>query len=353
MESKQRDGAIDLLKIVATIIIILHHYQQITGAFFVGSINFYNGKFYFGNVVELFFLMSGMLTYSYIEKIQNGLTFPEFYSKKFFRFFPLMTLGVVYYEISQYIVERCYQASWSEVPISLWSCILTALGMDGGWFSKGSGINNPTWYICVLLLCYVLFFFFVYLAKRWNVPCIYFFIVCVCLAVGASEYNINLPFLNETSVRGYIEFFAGLIFAHYLQKKKIDRPMYLSCLAVIVILPLLMVYANFFVQRGLEYLLGFFFYPALIIVLRAPVFQKAFSGKVIRELSNCSLSVFVIHYTNLIVLYIIQYFVGSLAFDSKMFTFVFVLVTYLMGMLVHYLFEKPVAHLIAKKKQNS
>ena len=47
-----RDYSLDILRIAATILIVFHHYQQCTGAFFEGRLNFYNGRFYFGYIVE-------------------------------------------------------------------------------------------------------------------------------------------------------------------------------------------------------------------------------------------------------------------------------------------------------------
>lgn len=68
MQEKQRDYTLDFIKICATIIIIFHHYQQVTGAFFENKINFWNGKFYFGYVVELFFILSGFLCFPILTK---------------------------------------------------------------------------------------------------------------------------------------------------------------------------------------------------------------------------------------------------------------------------------------------
>ena len=59
MENRiERNDGLDIIKVIATIIIVFHHYQQVTGVIFDG-INFYGGKFPFGYVVELFFIISG------------------------------------------------------------------------------------------------------------------------------------------------------------------------------------------------------------------------------------------------------------------------------------------------------
>ena len=62
-----RNTAIDIMKISGATLIVLHHYQQGTGIV-LRHIAFYGGKFNFGYVVELFFLISGLLTYRTFKK---------------------------------------------------------------------------------------------------------------------------------------------------------------------------------------------------------------------------------------------------------------------------------------------
>lgn len=50
----ERKYSLDVLRIIATILIIFHHYGQVTGLYLEGHINYWNGRFYFGYVVEFF-----------------------------------------------------------------------------------------------------------------------------------------------------------------------------------------------------------------------------------------------------------------------------------------------------------
>lgn len=68
----QRNYSLDVLRIIATVLIVFHHYQQATGAFFEGCLNFFNGRFYFGYIVEFFFLLSGFFMVNYRNWIENG-----------------------------------------------------------------------------------------------------------------------------------------------------------------------------------------------------------------------------------------------------------------------------------------
>lgn len=67
----KRNSAMDCLRVLATVLIVFHHYQQFTGVRFA-YINFWDGRFYFGWLVEFFFVMSGYFTYKYIFKISGG-----------------------------------------------------------------------------------------------------------------------------------------------------------------------------------------------------------------------------------------------------------------------------------------
>ncbi|WP_026520203.1 acyltransferase family protein [Butyrivibrio sp. FCS006] len=59
--NKEYIGNFDVIKIVAATSIVFHHYQQISDVKF-GGVEFYGGRFTFGYLVELFFIISGFLT---------------------------------------------------------------------------------------------------------------------------------------------------------------------------------------------------------------------------------------------------------------------------------------------------
>ena len=61
-----RNYSLDMVKIVATICIVFHHYHGFSGVVF-SNLNFDNGRYYFGWNVELFFMISGFLMYKYID----------------------------------------------------------------------------------------------------------------------------------------------------------------------------------------------------------------------------------------------------------------------------------------------
>ena len=160
MKSGERDYSLDFIKIISTIFIIFHHYQQVMGVYFENKINFFNGKFYFGYVVEMFFVLSGLFMYTYVEKIQDNLTFVKFYLRRLGRLFPLLMVGAISYEIFLVIYQHMYYDSWFGITPTFWGTVISSLGIQDGWALPNPCVNNPTWYISVLMLCYVIFLFF-------------------------------------------------------------------------------------------------------------------------------------------------------------------------------------------------
>lgn len=107
--------------------------------------------------MELFFCLSGYFMFSYIEKIEGGLSFPRFYLKRYLRLAPMLLIGAVVYEFFLVTYHRIYTSSWMDITASFWGIIIDALGIQDGWVLSNPCVNNPTWYISVLLLCYILF----------------------------------------------------------------------------------------------------------------------------------------------------------------------------------------------------
>ena len=164
---KERNYSLDFLKIIATTLIIFHHWQQCTGAKFSYGINFAGGKFYWGYIVELFFIISGFVMFRYIDKIKsNEINFKIFAIKRFTRFIPMLFLGAILYEIIIIIYMKMYGTSWFGQQPSFWGTIIDSLGIQNGWFFKDMNVNFPTWYCSVLLLMYVVFYISVRLSNK-------------------------------------------------------------------------------------------------------------------------------------------------------------------------------------------
>ena len=338
----KRQYSIDVIKIAATLLIVFHHYQQITETFFEGGINFFNGRFYFGYIVELFFVISGYFTYRYAQKIQDGLTFPEFFTRRALRLLPLVAISGIAFELFSFAYQRLYQQPFWGISLSLWGTIINGLGIQEGWGLANPYINNPTWYISVLLLCYLLFYMLTYLGKRWQIPAVYLYITMIFLGMGTCTYGFNLPLLNWPAARGYYSFFFGIVFARQTEGQQTTRVQCLCCLSVILVMTYLIIYHHSIVSNGLQYLMTFFYYPALILLARSPLAQKCFCHSCIGTLGEISFNVYIWHTPLFILMYIvIHLFHLTINLHSYKAMFCYSALCFVAGIFSYYFLEKP------------
>ena len=81
MQKRERIYSLDVLKILGTVIVVFHHYQQYMEVKFPNGVNYFFGQFFFGYVVELFFLLSGFFAWHYVKKSRMAFLFDNFLEK--------------------------------------------------------------------------------------------------------------------------------------------------------------------------------------------------------------------------------------------------------------------------------
>ena len=91
---KKRNRELDFIKVIATILLVLHHFQQIMNVRFP-YINFFGGRFYIGNLVEMFFIISGICACHWIEGINGKSRFKTFYFDRVKRLLPVVCISIV------------------------------------------------------------------------------------------------------------------------------------------------------------------------------------------------------------------------------------------------------------------
>lgn len=204
----------DILRVVLTVCVLFHHYQQLTGTFFYRGINFYGGKFYFGYIVEVFFLMSGFFMVPYVAKIRDKMSFPVFFGKRLIRLLPSMIAVTIFYDIALFFYVRlCNGTLRYPTNINVFGSIITALGLGSWSITKDFEINPICWYVSVLLLCYILMYIFVFISKITKIPAGILLAIPMIAGVvitHVTEFSI-IPFLSTRIARGYIHFFGGLL----------------------------------------------------------------------------------------------------------------------------------------------
>lgn len=353
MNNKKRDVSLDLIKIIATIFIILHHYQQITGVFFEGSVNFFNGRFYFGYLVEMFFIISGMLMYSYIEKIKQGMSFQKFYLKRYLRLLPLMFLSIIVCDILLIVYKRVFSEAWFNITPTLKGTIISILGVQCGWIFKNPMINNPIWYISVLLLCYIIFYFLVKIAEFTKIKCEYLFAIMIAVGIATFQSKINIPFLNPYSSRGYYAFFFGIILMSIINvydktdKVKINNILSVVCIIVSATCIYLIVANNNFIRKNIVYVVTYVLYPAIIIALRSNLIKKYLNktliSNIVNKLSAISFDSFIWHCPVIIFFQIVFEKYGiNISYNNYVVMIMYVITCYVIGTISYYLIEQKI-----------
>ena len=188
---KKHFDLLDGIKFVAAVLIIFHHYQQEFLILFSG-LDFYWGKIEFAYLVELFFMISGFVAAeSLMNKFGWGNSIKDVFAElkhKAIRIYPISMMAC----LLELIIAIAYYkliGSWPHEQPEYWNweCIVSSFflvfqGWPGLW---RVGINNPTWYLCILLLCYGLYYFEVFLIRLFP----FFFLSLFCYTLLIYMFN--------------------------------------------------------------------------------------------------------------------------------------------------------------------
>lgn len=273
-----KNQILDILKFFSAILIAFHHFQGTVGGK-LKLFNFFGGSFYFGYLVELFFLISGILIYKYIKLIDNGMNFKDFFLRRFLRYSGMVIVSVIFYECVIFICNQ-YTNINPQFPVygrpkcSLFYSIITAFSIQCGWcfeYDAWNYVNAPLWYISVLQFCYIAFYFLTYISRKININVMYIYIAVITVAIGVRTYNICLPFINTNISRGIVAFFTGLIIVEIKNKIGLNnRKILFGALLTLFIIPITWSFKRNFVYENFtsfSYVLLFLYYPSLLYFL--------------------------------------------------------------------------------------
>ncbi len=337
----RRDHSLDLLKILATLVIVLHHYERAFGIHF-DTWNFGNGAFNFGHAVELFFIISGYLSYSKISKIQNGLSFGRYFSAKYLRLVPLTVLCSALTAIYALYV-------WHGDNFSLLRVLMVAFCVFTGRNNGQVFFNSHLWYLGVLLICYAVFYMIIYLSQRlrinWRYAC--FFVIITGVSVHSAGWDV--PFLNPNTARGYMAFFTGLMLASGLEERRPTFRMAVSALLVVVFSTLILIFRYDLLDYGIIYFLTFIYYPALIVFFEFAPVGKLFDHRFFGTAAGICFNVYIWHFEfNTFCAIEVERHGWGIDFCSRKAEIIMLLLSIAIGAFSFYVIERPLTKLIRK-----
>lgn len=225
MDKKGNLTALTALKGLFILIIVLHNTLDIIPVF--SGIPGRAFLVLFGGMLgnSMFFILSGfLLSAGYRDKIRSHcIPFRDYILRRLKKLYPL-------YLLSNAVMLSVELIRYGVSVINLQKVVFTLLLLGGPY-------NNPTWFLCALFVCYILFFVVTYFAKS---PTHYLAFVSIGVLVGYILINqdLNMLFLGQENGIAYMNFFLGCILAEIypLLSEKLHRwlqPLFL------VLLPLL------------------------------------------------------------------------------------------------------------------
>ncbi len=225
MEQKGYLRTVTSLKGLFILLIVIHNTLDITPLFTnVPGTSFlilFGGNL--GN--SMFFILSGfLLSIGYKDRIQkHTLSFRQYLLRRLHKMYPMYILSnavVLIIELVRYGVSAFNVENLVYTLLLVWA-----------------PYNRPTWFLCALFVCYILFFAISCFAKS-STHYLAYIIACVIAGHTLMEAKLDILFLTSFHGIALMNFFLGCIFAEVypLISKKIHRwlqPLFL------VLLPLL------------------------------------------------------------------------------------------------------------------
>lgn len=216
MEHAKRFAGLDGLRAIFCIGIVIYHVNEPFGGAFskwLDPVYKYGG--YFGNY--MFFMLSGLLTaYHYKNKIINQEnTFRAFIAKRIMKIYPLYFLTNLFTLILLIL---------GGIKITAKKLIFTFMMISYGWFDgREMPYNFPTWFLCVLILLYILYYIIGKVSSRFPklyLPICAFFSLWGMLLVTK---DWDIPFNYRICGEGYMNFFLGVLLAESVMGNPIKK----------------------------------------------------------------------------------------------------------------------------------
>lgn len=355
-EKKKRIGSLDFIKFIAAILIIFHHFQ---GDFFYEGrrFAFSGGTFYFGYIVELFFIISGILI-GMNNLNNNELTFGQFMNKRLLRLFPMTTYSTVVFVILVFVYKFFFDVWYCCEPLSPIALVrgIFLIYCGGPLAYKNVEPNCVLWYVCVLIICFGVYKLNLIIAKKLKFPVRYFFIGMIFLGVAIISYSINLPFLNFYTARGYLSFFLGVELVDLYQNLKNKKTIpIVSAIILLIIIAYSVIDSDLCFGNGLdqEMTLTFLLYPAIIGLLACTKINDLFRSNFFKTLGSVSFEMYICQYHVFLAIHLLEAFEVIKFPRSDKGMLLATLIIFIVSLLVHFFVEKPINSYLSKKIKKS
>lgn len=341
---KQRIYSLDALKFFAATMIVFHHFQQDMVVRFPG-INFFGEGTYYGYLVELFFMISGYLAAKGIERIRE-ISFWKYYIIKAIRIYPMAFFATGVYCVLALLYNKMTGIWFGDAVIDGWNALVSLLLISHGGIVLNVTIaaNNPIWYLCVLLICYVILYFVYKATVKSGIPLVIFSLGMVVLGVGIRVLNIEIPFFNYYTGRGYMAFFLGVVLMCVLEKCRKKEFLKIGALFALPVGVLVAIV-------GIPiFALIFIIYPAILILFtESKTIQMIFRSRIWEELGGISFEMYLWHCSIMLALVIgMRVLDWKPSYDTYGFMLIFTSAVVGISAVLYYVVEKKLTIFLKK-----
>lgn len=329
----------------------------------LGSLYFY--------IPDVFFVISGYLIQkSYSTRImEQNLSFVGFMIPRVKKIYPIMIATTCitwllqrygFYMFGYYPLH----ADGGEIRNSILSFILSLFCMQSGYISDNDvmAINGPTWFVAVLILCYAIFYMINRYIKTERVKRV-IYVLFIFIGIFILEKQPHFPLMYTVNARGYIGFFMGALMSDYnykyIQNNRYEpecqkKKAFLSYIVVLIIFSI-----TVFLQQTQDLTFNTSVVCAIIwplfvyLVIHGYLMSRLFSLKPFVLLGQISMPIFLCNFpTDLLIKICDLYFKWELDYTSELVWLVHVLISLIIAVVFHFLFEVSWKKNFPRKKKN-
>ncbi len=265
-----------------------------------------------GSIPMVFFVLSGVAIYKGYyniigRDIEDRIGFAEYIRRRIKRLYPLMWVSIIWWSIFDNVYMYNMGEWWTGRDSSLWDVLVAMTGISVGTvFNNIDRVNGPIWYISVLMVCYVVFYILCSIEGLWRkkLQLIHseylLFLLPVAVGLAIMNFDINFPFFNSMTAKGYIGFFVGIILIKFIRENALDRNsvgLLIAFLAFMIQIICVIIFHNkldiFF--GNWEMSLCFTFAPPIVIIVERLDYGALFNNRISDFLGQISFPLYLLH----------------------------------------------------------
>lgn len=344
----QRISAVDGLKGLLALVVVLWHYylkwssldsQRIPGPILLHPV-WMNGSL----AVEFFFLLSGFLMALKYRKIICSTTAYDYASKRL-RMFQPWTFATLFSIVLIAGEQLLFHGNdITEHKLTFQHVLFSLTFVQTGWFTANpKPLVDPLWFVCVLILCYAVYYAVVRLCKT-KTAYLSACSVMVCLGICLMLRKPDFPFFFYENGRGYAPFFLGALLEETISAKirwnRLIPPIFILLSALYVCNLVAGPKTTF---GNIRICATLFIFPSiLLLALKSRMANAVFSSFPCRFLGKISMAIFATHW-QIMWIWAACYRHSAIPATSGWFFLSFLLSVILFAILWHETIEKRIA----------